>query len=339
MKKFTSVLMAAAMLVTFAACNKSYDSDNVGTVGGYRNNAEPQADAVRTYANGGAGGNANADYYEGDDYYDGNGDYEESEYGVAADFSEDILRKIIKNAYMNIESDTPSELYTDISAYCYTIGGYEFSCDVKNYKDRSTVTAVLKIPPGKLNDFMNYAGLNGKVVNSGISSDDVTAAYYDAKTRLETKRVSLGSYYALLEKATSTSDIVYLQQIIDGITEEIEAYEGKIRMYDSLVDMATVKLSISQTPLEKEEEEEKPLTMWQTTKKGFTTVLSVVISFFQWLFAIIIMFSPVWIIIAAIVGITLAVKRRSKKKAKPIEAAAESVIEPIAEHPEKTDSE
>jgi len=336
MKKITSILTVAIMITTFAACKNS-DRES-GSAENYRigTMTEPQADAVRTYANGGAGGGANSDYYDGggDNYADSGGD---SEYGVAADFSEDILRKIIKNAYMNIESDTPSALYTDISAYCYTIGGYEFSCDVQNYKELSTVTAVLKIPPGKLNDFMNYAGLNGKIVNSGISSDDVSAAYYDAKTRLETKRVSLGSYYALLEKATSTSDIVYLQQIIDGITEEIEAYEGKIRMYDSLVDMATVKLSITQPAEEKEEE--KPLTMWQTTKKGFMTTLNVVISFFQWLFAIIIMLSPVWVIIAAIVGITLAVKRNNRKKRANASQNAPQPIEAIAEPPEKPDSE
>lgn len=317
MKKITAVLMTAAMLFSLAACKK--DSGNEPKSANYYGRMDAGGNNATTYAGGAqssVGDRENADIS-----YD-EGDYESEV--ASAEFSDEILRKIIKNAYMHIESDAPSALYSDLSAYCYTLGGYEFKCEVYNYKEYSSVAAVLKIPPGKLKTFMDYVGQNGEVVNSEISSDDVSAAYYDAKTRLETKRVSLGSYYALLEKANSTSEIVYLQQVIDGITAEIEAYEGKIRMYDSLVDMATVELSISR---ERAETPTEPVSMWQTTKNGFMKTLNIVVSFFQWLFAIIIMLSPVWVIIAAVIAVTLAVKRGGKKKSAKQTEPAESFKE------------
>lgn len=207
------------------------------------------------------------------------------------------------------------------------MGGYEHTNDIKHYESYSVVYATFKIPPQNLQDFMAYAGEEGKVVNSSLGSDDVTESYYDATIRLDTKRKSLERHYDLLAGAETVDEIVYIQRIIDGITEEIESLEGKLRMWDVLSEMATVRVTLRQQndPIKlKREINWKTLTMddmGYLVKSGLVAVCSGALTVLQWLAVALAVTSPLWI--AALIVIWILIRKRRKKR----EAAREEVSE------------
>jgi hypothetical protein len=229
-------------------------------------------------------------------------------------------RKVIRNASLEIMAQDASALYKSIVDYGAGIGGYEHSYNISNYETYTVIHAEFKVPPGKLGDFVSFIGDSGEIINSSMNSEDITDSFYDAETRLGTKRKSLDRYYALLAKAASAEEIVYVQRIIDQITEDIEALEGRLRLWNSQVNMATVSLYIRQIndPIQIRKE-----INWNTLslddmgyliKRGFFSVTNTFISILQWLVIFLIGYSPLWIILAVGVLLWFTLRKRIKNK-------------------------
>ena len=258
--------------------------------------------------------------YERNDYGAGFYPREEpaSEDGGAGETALPEERKIIRNASLEIMAQDASGLYRSIVNYGTGLGGYEYSYSISNYEAFSVINAVFKVPPEKLSSFVNFIGENGNVVNSNMHSEDITDSYFDAQTRLETKRKSLEQYYALLMNASNVEQIVTIQRVIDGITEDIESLEGRLKVWNSQVSMSTVSMYIRQDndPLQIRKE-----ISWNTLsaddmgylmKRGFFAITNTLMSVLQWLVVILIGYSPLWIIIAA--GVFVGLKLRKKRR-------------------------
>ncbi|MDR1736171.1 MAG: DUF4349 domain-containing protein, partial [Oscillospiraceae bacterium] len=197
-------------------------------------------------------------------------------------------RKIIREASLDIECDDARSVYGQLSDYAGTLGGHEFSYDIQNFDTYAVINAVLKVPPERLGDVVARAEELGKVINSRMGSEDITNEYYDTETRLESKRQSLQRYYALLEKADSLDGVAEIMRIIDGITEDIEAAEGSLKLMNELAGMATVTLYIRQEndPVKIEKE-----INWSALSlsdigtivgNGLTALTSGIVTFFEW---------------------------------------------------------
>ncbi len=236
----------------------------------------------------------------------------------AADTSAE--RKVIKNAALEIESPDAAKLYGEMKKRGSELGGYEFSYTMSNDESFTLIQATYKIPPDNINQLIDFVGEKGKIINSNMTSDDITDNYYDTKTRLESKRKSLQQYYTLLKKAETIEEITQLQGIIDQITEEIEVEEGKLKRWNSLVGMATITLSIRQ---ELEPEKEKKEINWNALsfsdmgyliKNGLMFIVNLFVAVFQWLVIALAVTSPVWAIVAILFWIYYRNKKNKQRK-------------------------
>ena len=236
--------------------------------------------------------------------------------------AKELDRKVIRRATLDIMSKEATVFYKKIVDYGVSIGGYEFSYAISNYDTYSVIKADFKVPPEKLVDFISYLEENGDVINSSMTSDDITDSYYDTATRLETKRKSLDQYYELLKKASNIEEIVYVQKIIDGIIEDIEAMEGKLKVWNSQSDMATVSLYIRQNndPVQIRKE-----IKWDTLsmddmsyliKQSFYGITNTVVSLLQWIVVLLLGLSPLWITMGVV--IYFIAKKNKKAKANKV---------------------
>jgi hypothetical protein len=321
MKKSAAVLMAVVCILSLAACSSSDNMElSAGDASGnplQRNiNSTIETEAYVAFeVNDMAGGAANplADVH-----------VPENETAAALPAAEAHRRRIIRDASMVIESRNPVELFRSLSEYNRSLGGYEFSNSTQNFDSYSVVTAILKVPPERLDMFMNFAGDSGIIITSSTTSSDITAEFYDLQTRIETKRRSLESYYTLLERANSTTEILTLQRTIDSIIEEIEAFEGRVRVLASLSDMATVRLEIRQEvdPEPEPEPEERREIDWNALtigdmgyfiRNGFIAIVNFFMSILQWVVIALAVTSPIWFIPAVIV-VVIIIRRKNKNR-------------------------
>ncbi|MCL2678211.1 MAG: DUF4349 domain-containing protein [Clostridiales bacterium] len=253
--------------------------------------------------------------YEGGGYYPG----EPSDPGNGPPLTAEqtqFEQKLIRNAKMDIQAKDSVALYDALTAYAGGLGGYVHSNDIKHFTAYSVVTAVFKIPPQKLDDFMKFAGDNGEVINSSINTQNITESYYDVQIRLQAKEESLKAYSALLDEAKTINEIMNVQNHIDRITEDIEALKGKLKLWDSQVGMATVTLNIRQ---ENDPTKIKKDINWSALsfsdmgyliKNGFVGVITILVTIVQYILIAVLVCSIPLIILFGILWLR---KKRIRK--------------------------
>ena len=238
--------------------------------------------------------------FEGVYSYDANGT--SNQVSPSEIVSSTYERKVIQTVSFEIMAKDPEISYSEIVKYCLNSNGYEFSYVASGYQDSYHVKAVIKLPPNEVSRFTAFLKENYLVTSSQLESVDITDSYYDTETRLTTKRQVLLQYYDLLKKAKGMEEILSVQNIIDGITEEIEALEGRLKVMKSQTDMSTIELVIHQIyepVVTKKEIKWNTLSfedMGYLIKKGFFSISNTIVSLLQWLIVIIIGYSPLWII-------------------------------------------
>jgi hypothetical protein len=250
-------------------------------------------------------------------------------------------RKIIRDASLYLEAKDVSDTYSKLLAFATSHGGYEFSrTQQTNESGEIMVDAVLKIDPAYVDAFLEYARTLGTVISAGSKSQEITADYYDAQTRLKTMESTLQNYYSYLEKAKDIDETLKIQQMIDGLTLDIESLKGQLKLWDSLVSESAITLSIRETPkpvkIEPKREINWSALSWDDMiylmKSGFMKVASASVTILEWLAIILVVTSPLWIIGLVITLIVLRRKRRFKKQLQEANAAAQ------AQAPDQTDT-
>jgi hypothetical protein len=246
-----------------------------------------------------------------DSYADGAGQT------AAAPLSAEIERKVIKNADITINTLDADKTYNALSAKMTELGGYVFKISTTKNEMTNRIDVTYKIPPENLQAFCDFASETENVSNANIAADDVTGSYYDAKTRLETKRRSLEKYYEYLGDADTAEEMLSIQYQIDVITAEIESFEGQLRVWDSLTTESEIHVYINQTPDPARAELED--IKWDQLSwgnvgtlmaNGFGNVLYGLLAVFQWFLIALVSISPI-LIIAAILGVIIfALKKK-----------------------------
>lgn len=82
--------------------------------------------------------------------------------------------------------------------------------------------------------------------NKTISGQDVTDEVIDVRSRIKTKKVVLGRYIELLEKARGIDEVLRLEREVGMIQEEIESTEARYGSLMHRVNMSKLEISIHQ---------------------------------------------------------------------------------------------
>ena len=333
MKKIAAIILCLILVFSLSGCGGSGGAGTASSAPMASPSAPPPAasapapSAPAASASSGNSSSGSLRAYTGTNFSLTNtasiaGGYSKSDTAASEGSALPADRKIIRRASLEINAPDASALYRSIVEYGLGLGGYENSYNVANYEAYSVIKAEFKIPPECFSAFINFIGENGNVVNSTMSSEDITESYYDTQIRLDTKRRSLDQYYTLLMKASTIEEIAYIQRIIDGITEDIESLEGRLKVWSSLISMATVTLNIRQ------DNDPDPVKIrkeirWNTLsaddmsyliKQGFYNVTNTIVSVLQWIAIILIGYSPLWIMLCVIALICVFLYKKRKAK-------------------------
>ena len=263
--------------------------------------------------------------------------YEEGTNGYAGDSKLDIdlengqnnadgeyERKIIKTANISTETKSFDEALTLVEQLCENTGGYIESSTVRGVSlnhgsGYRYASYTIRIPAENFDGFTEGIGGILNVVSSSSNADEVTATYYDIKSRIEVLQMQKSSLQELYQKYTDYGDIGYLIEIQDKLYDviaEIEAYETQIRLYDDRVSYSTVHLSVSEVVTYTENQNEK--TFGDKIADAFSGGWKVFVSICQGIAIAFVAAFPTLaalaIIACAIVFICLAIRKRNTKK-------------------------
>ncbi|MBR6384320.1 MAG: DUF4349 domain-containing protein [Lachnospiraceae bacterium] len=352
-KKLTVTGAMIAMASTMVACGGNYTTATSDAK--YALNEAP-ATAGAAY-----------DYYddyeyatEAEYYYDEEGSYSVGNMSTPitetqANASVAQNRKLIKTVDMTIETVSFDETIANLRNQINSVGGYiesEYSYNGSLYNNSNQskyATITVRVPDTALEGFVNNVSGIGNVTQKTTSTRDVTLSYVDTESKKEMYKAEQESLLALLEKAETIEDITYLTQRLTEVRYNIESMESSLRVYDDLVDYATVNFNINEvkvlTPTVIEEK-----TPGQELKEGFATSVKDVLVDTRDFFIRLIINLPyiirglicLAIPVVIILIVVLIIVKVAKKKAKKDQAYLEKVKkdkEKLATVAEKVEAE
>lgn len=182
---------------------------------------------------------------------------------------QDTARKLIKNVDLNVETETFDELLATVESKTEVLGGYIESSYTYNGSSyygggRRNASLTIRIPAGKLDEFLSSVAEASNVTSRNERVTDVTLQYVDLESHKKTLLAEQERLLELLEEAETIEDIIALEGRLSEVRYQIESMESQLRTYDNQVNYSTVYLEIEEvnkvTPVKEQTIGEKIIT-------------------------------------------------------------------------------
>jgi hypothetical protein len=226
-------------------------------------------------------------------------------------------RKWIVTVYMEAETESLDTMLPQLNEHIAALNGYVEDQSIyngssyANYRYRNA-NLTIRIPAEKVDAFAAQVGDISNVVSTNLTRDDITLTYVDTESRMKALQTEEARLLELLAQAETMSDLLEIEARLTDVRYELERATSQLRVYDNLVDYATIRLSISEV---QEYTPAQERTVWQRIGEGFVSSLKGVGNFFLELFIFLLVASPYLAVFGGIVvGIILLIRRSAKKK-------------------------
>ncbi|MCY3578899.1 MAG: DUF4349 domain-containing protein [bacterium] len=254
-RRLSFVLLAAlsAFFVLFSACNAGNDDDGMDAPADF---ARPVADMDDSSA--GATSSAPAEEaameapepQPADDMGDMEVELTSGDSGLAVPTAltpADLGRDIIYTAEISVQADDVEAASREAVAIVQGLGGIVFSQTTRTEPiPRTNIT--FKVLPADFSTALERLSGVGKLVDQRISSDDVTEIIVDLRSRIITAEASVDRLRNFLQEATDLEDVAELERELLDRETTLERLRGQLRTLENQVDLATITLSITQSP-------------------------------------------------------------------------------------------
>lgn len=236
---------------------------------------------------------------------------------IQVDTTIDNNRKIIRTGHMVIETKAFDETVQELMDTIADIKGYVAFYTIDGggvYSKQRQAQLTLRIPKQSFDSFMNDTQRYGNVISKSVESQDITDQYVDTTLRLATLEAQAKRLGELLDQAGNLEDLFKIEQELARVTYEIERFKGTLTKYDSLVDYATLNITIYETKTY-QEIEHIPDTFLEKIQAQFQTSSEAVVNLLKTLVLTGVALVPfISIIGLPIIGLILLIKKLKKHK-------------------------
>ena len=156
-------------------------------------------------------------------------------------------QKIIYTGDINLETTAFDETVKALAALAEVKGGYLESSTVgggsRGYR---WADYTVRVPSAQFQGFLDQAGELAHVTWRNTNLENITETYYDTAGRLKTQQIKLERLQKLLSQAENMEDIITIESAISETQESIDRLSGSLQHYDSMVDYATVYITLNE---------------------------------------------------------------------------------------------
>lgn len=158
-------------------------------------------------------------------------------------------RKIIRNADLELESDSPEEAQAGISEIAERMGGFvvesqQSSSDLRSSK-RDTVTMTIRVPAVRFGETLaEIRKASGRIIVETVKGQDVTEEFIDIEARLKAQEALEAQFTEIMKRANTVEEALNVQRQLAQVRSEIEKIEGRKRFLENQSSLSTIKLRI-----------------------------------------------------------------------------------------------
>jgi len=166
-------------------------------------------------------------------------------------------REVIRQAHLELHADDTRAAYDEIVRLAENAGGFVAQASVSptfGEESQPEVTLTLRIPSDRLTATLTaIKGLADEVVSETQGAQDVTDQFIDLEARLTNLQTFEVELRALLEEVRRRPDadpekLLRVFNEISAVREQIEQIQGQLNYLEDLTSLATLDLTITQTP-------------------------------------------------------------------------------------------
>jgi len=153
--------------------------------------------------------------------------------GAEIEFSSDV----------SISCSAPQQTAAGVVALAYTVGGYV--AYQSTYKDSAYV--VIRVPASSYQSVLTQVEAMGNVSSLASNSNDVRVQYTDLNATLASLLTEQGALLRLLNQSASINTTLAIENQLQGVDQQINDAQSQILQTKTLVDFATIDVTISET--------------------------------------------------------------------------------------------
>ncbi|MGW3630827.1 DUF4349 domain-containing protein [Streptomyces sp. NPDC005122] len=162
---------------------------------------------------------------------------------------------IIRTAFLTVQvKDVPKALD---EARVTATGAGGFVGDETTTRDgrgHERTRVVLRVPTDRYDQVLADLGGAGKILERTAKAQDVTDQVVDVESRIKSQRASVARVRGLMDRAARLSDVVALEGELSSRESDLEALLARQSSLKDRTSLATITLSLSETPVRKAKE-------------------------------------------------------------------------------------
>ncbi|MER6128390.1 DUF4349 domain-containing protein [Streptomyces sp. NPDC001795] len=166
---------------------------------------------------------------------------------------------IIRTASLTVQvKDVPKaldEARTTVENAGGFVGDESTSRDTDGH-ERTRV--VLRVPTEKYDEVLTALQGAGRLIDRTAKAEDVTDQVVDVDSRIRSQRASVARVRELMDRATRLSDVVTLEGELSSREADLEALLAQQASLKDRTGLATITLSLSETPVKKAAKDDRP---------------------------------------------------------------------------------
>lgn len=158
-------------------------------------------------------------------------------------------RKIIRNAEIGLEADSPEELQKQITSIAESKGGFVVESQQSSSDARSTtrdvVAMTLRVPSENFDSALDeIRKIAKRVVVETVKGQDVTEEFIDIEAQLKAKKALEEQFMEIMKRANTVEDALNVQRQLAEVRGEIERIEGRRRFLEDQSSLSTIRVQI-----------------------------------------------------------------------------------------------
>ncbi|PPS79191.1 DUF4349 domain-containing protein [Streptomyces sp. MH60] len=165
---------------------------------------------------------------------------------------------LIRTVSLSVQVRDTSEALDAARTATEDAGGYvgdESTTRDAEGHERTEVT--LRVPVERYEDVLDELEGAGKLLRRDAQAEDVTDQVVDVDSRVKSQRASVARVRELMDRATKLSDVVSLEGELSTRQAELEALLARQAALKDRTSLATITLSLSETPVKHEEKKKE----------------------------------------------------------------------------------
>ncbi|MET9404403.1 DUF4349 domain-containing protein [Streptomyces sp. NPDC002935] len=187
------------------------------------------------------------------------------------------VNRIIRTASLTVVVKEVPRALDDARTTAENAGGYVGNeTTTRDGRGHERTRVILRVPTERYDEVLADLEGAGKVVARTAKAEDVTDQVVDVESRVKSQRASVTRVRELMDKATKLSDVVALEGELSSREADLEALLAQQASLKDRTSLATITLSLSETPVKKAEKKDEDPGFLDALQGGWDVLVTMV---------------------------------------------------------------